>query len=90
MQFVYILKCSDERYYTGLTHDIKKRFQEHTRGLVPSTRSRRPVSLVFFAGFANRKIAAEFETYLKTNSGRAFRNKHFISSQDKLGLPDLS
>lgn len=77
---VYILRCSDNKYYTGLTSDLRKRVYEHRNGLVSSTKYRRPVQLVFFAGFSNRKKAAEFEKYLKSNSGRAFRNKHFLSS----------
>lgn len=30
---VYILKCSDESYYTGITNNIDKRIQEHKEGI---------------------------------------------------------
>ena len=30
--YVYILKCSDSSYYTGLTNNIERRFQEHQSG----------------------------------------------------------
>ncbi len=78
IHFVYILMCSDNKCYTGLTNNLRKRLGEHINGFVPSTKYRRPIKLTFFAGFSSRYIAAEFEKYLKTNSGRAFRNKHFL------------
>ena len=29
MWFVYILKCKDGSFYTGITNDLKRRFSEH-------------------------------------------------------------
>jgi len=48
--FVYILKCSDNSYYTGLTNNIDKRLQEHSAGSDTKcyTYSRRPLKLVYF------------------------------------------
>ncbi len=48
MQFwVYMLRCSDGSYYTGLTDDLQKRLWEHAQGLGGDwTRRRRPVDLV--------------------------------------------
>jgi putative endonuclease len=31
--YVYILKCSDKSYYTGLTNDIDRRLWEHQEGV---------------------------------------------------------
>ena len=31
--FVYILKCSDKSYYTGITNNINKRLIEHNNGI---------------------------------------------------------
>ena len=31
--YVYILKCSDKTYYTGITSNLTKRITEHTNGL---------------------------------------------------------
>lgn len=31
--YVYILKCSDESYYTGVTNSVERRFQEHQDGI---------------------------------------------------------
>ncbi len=30
--FVYILQCSDDSYYTGITNDINRRIDEHKLG----------------------------------------------------------
>ncbi len=32
--YVYILKCSDNTYYTGVTNNLEKRFQEHEQVLI--------------------------------------------------------
>jgi predicted GIY-YIG superfamily endonuclease len=46
---IYILKCADGTYYTGLTKDLDTRFQEHQTGVRPDcyTYGRRPVELVW-------------------------------------------
>ena len=33
--YTYILKCSDGKYYTGVTNDLEKRFMEHQNGINP-------------------------------------------------------
>ena len=80
LHLVYVLQCNDDRYYTGLTNNLNRRLAQHKRGEVISTKHKRPVKLLFFAGFTTRSLAAEFEKYLKSHSGSAFRNKHLISS----------
>ena len=46
--FVYIVKCSDESLYTGITKDIKKRIIDHNNKKgAKYTRSRLPVLLVY-------------------------------------------
>lgn len=45
---LYILRCSDGRYYTGVTTNLAQRLLQHENGEVSSfTKSRRPVTLVF-------------------------------------------
>ena len=46
---VYILKCSDGSYYTGLTKDLEARVREHKIGAHPNayTFNRRPIKLVW-------------------------------------------
>ena len=44
---VYILKCRDGSYYTGITNDLAKRLKAHTAGTASKyTRSRLPVKIV--------------------------------------------
>jgi len=63
MYCVYILKCSDKTYYTGITSDLDKRLLEHQSGkhFGSYTFDRRPVELVYYAEFTdvNRAIALE-------------------------------
>ncbi len=77
MWYVYLLKCNDDRYYTGCTSNLEKRLQRHRRGEVISTKSRLPISLVTYIAFKDKYKAYNFEKYLKSGSGRAFSNRHF-------------
>lgn len=65
--FVYILKCSDKSYYTGVTSNLTKRFMEHSYGKYPDsyTHSRRPVQLVFYCDFTDIEIAIDKEKQIK-------------------------
>ncbi|HEV8677424.1 MAG TPA: GIY-YIG nuclease family protein [Candidatus Paceibacterota bacterium] len=76
MHYVYILKCSDGKLYTGCTEDLKERFERHKNGHVPATENRRPVELQTYIAFEDKYKAFEFEKYLKSGSGRAFIKKH--------------
>lgn len=75
---VYILKCANGKYYTGYTTNITKRLIAHGRGKVSSTKDRLPIALVHLSLFADKQKAYDFERYLKTGSGIAFRNKRLI------------
>jgi putative endonuclease len=47
--FVYILKCNDDSFYTGVTNDIDRRLHEHHSGENIScyTYHKKPLTLVF-------------------------------------------
>ena len=75
---VYLLKCKDNSYYTGCTSNLEKRLVRHRRGEVHFTKSRLPVEVITQIVFTNKYKAYEFEGYLKTGSGIAFRNKRLI------------
>jgi putative endonuclease len=74
----YILKCSDGTVYTGCTTDIDRRIDEHNSHKNYYTRDKTPVSLITYIAFTNKYKAFEFEKYLKSGSGFAFRNRHLI------------
>lgn len=66
--FVYIVRCSDESLYTGVTIDITRRLDEHNhdnRLGAKYTRARRPVSLVFQRQFSSRSEACQYECEIK-------------------------
>ncbi len=67
ISFVYILLCSDNSYYTGVTNDIFKRFEEHQKGYDSKsyTFNRRPIQLVFYTSFNSIEIAIEKEKQIK-------------------------
>ncbi|WAC11383.1 GIY-YIG nuclease family protein [Dyadobacter pollutisoli] len=65
--YVYILKCSDDSYYTGVTNNLERRFTEHTSGIHPTayTHSRRPLQLIFYRSFKYINDAIAFEKQVK-------------------------
>lgn len=78
MHYAYILQLRDKSYYHGSSSDLKSRLKEHQSGIVESTKNLRPIKLVFYAAFTSKKKAIDFEKYLKSSSGFAFRNKRLI------------
>lgn len=78
MYYVYILKLSNGSFYTGFTTDLVKRIEFHNMGNVSHTSKFRPLKLIYYSAFTSEKKALEFEDYLKTGSGGAFRNKRFV------------
>jgi putative endonuclease len=67
LYFVYILKCSDNSYYTGITNDLERRLNEHIHGLNSNCYkiTRRPLSLAFQKEFDDVLQAIYFEKKLK-------------------------
>jgi putative endonuclease len=76
--YTYILQLKDKTYYTGFSSNLKSRIKEHAEGLVSQTKNLRPLKLVYYCAFLSKKKALDFEKYLKTNSGFAFRKKRLI------------
>ena len=87
--FVYILKCSDKSYYTGITNDVERRLIEHKSGIDESsyTYKRRPLDLVFRQEFNDIKQAILFEKQIK---GWSRKKKEAIINGECNTLPDLS
>jgi putative endonuclease len=61
---IYILRCADGSYYTGITRrSVEERLSEHMQGLISGcyTDSRRPVKLVFSENYEriDEAVAAE-------------------------------
>jgi putative endonuclease len=65
--FVYILKCSDDTLYTGITTDLKRRVDEHNNSDKGAkyTKLRRPVSLMYSEESEDRSSASKREYAIK-------------------------
>ena len=65
--YVYILKCSDNSYYTGMTNNIDRRLNEHNLGLNNEcyTFNKRSLGLVFCNEFNDVNQAILFEKQVK-------------------------
>jgi len=67
LSYVYILKCSDSTYYTGVTSNLSNRLIEHQEGkhLKSYTYSKRPIKLKFYAEFTDINVAIATEKQIK-------------------------
>ena len=63
---VYIIVCTDNSLYTGITTDIERRFSEHAGALgAKYFRGRRPGEVVYLEGGHTRSSASKREAAIK-------------------------
>ena len=66
MNYTYIVKCSDETFYTGWTNDLEKRIEMHNSGKgAKYTKARLPVELVYYEAFYTKEEAMSREWHIK-------------------------
>lgn len=86
MFYSYILKSSkNNKFYTGYTNDLKRRFQEHTNRESTYTKGRGPYSLIYYEACINEYDAKAREIYLKSGRGKLFlksRLKRYFEGMD--------
>ena len=77
MHYVYILQSMDEpdRFYVGVTADLRARLHRHNAGEVSHTSKFAPWRIKTYVAFSDEGQAFAFERYLKSASGRAFAKK---------------
>ncbi|WP_171036985.1 GIY-YIG nuclease family protein [Maribacter algarum] len=65
--YVYMVECSDESIYTGLTNNLDRRLKEHNFGRNDNsyTSKRRPVKLIWHQEFMQFAQAEYFEKKIK-------------------------
>lgn len=66
--YVYILRCADGTFYTGIARDVARRLGEHNglgRPGARYTRARRPVQLVYQEEAVSRAAASSREAAIK-------------------------
>jgi putative endonuclease len=63
---VYIIHCSDNTLYTGITTDVQRRFQQHASGRgAKYFRGRQPVTVVYHESGHTRSSAGSREIEIK-------------------------
>jgi len=73
MYFVYVLKSSiDNRFYKGMTNNLKRRVYEHNLGKNKSTKPYRPWVLVYKEEYKTSEEARKRELFFKSGSGREY------------------
>ena len=76
--FIYLLKCSDDTIYTGITKDLQKRIDKHNKGTgARYTRGRTPVTLIKSFKRDSKSEALKLEYKIK-----------LLSKEEKLSLDD--
>lgn len=83
MYYVYILKCSDHSFYTGITNDLNRRLKQHNKGLASKyTRVRRPVEYVYQKEVSDKGEALREEWRIKRLT-RSQKEKLIFAQQKK-------
>ena len=63
---LYILRCNDGSFYTGVTNNVERRFKMHNAGRASKyTRSRRPVEILYQEACGTRTQALVRECFIK-------------------------
>ena len=72
---MYILKCSNDLYYTGSTKNLKRRLKQHQSGHGANfTKKYLPIELVYFESFS--RIDWAFYREKQVQGGVVIKKKH--------------
>jgi putative endonuclease len=79
--YVYIIKTNKDTFYTGITTDLKRRFNEHSSGKKGAKffRSSSPESIVYKKICLNRSEASQLEARIKKLS---HKKKHQLIQEE--------
>jgi putative endonuclease len=76
MFYVYVLHSQIDRgLYIGFSCDLKERLIQHNEGESKSTKSRRPLKLIYYEAYVLKEDAEGREQFLKSGGGRRFLDK---------------
>ena len=82
--FVYVLRCSDDSYYVGVTKNLRQRLREHNTGKACEyTKKRKPVSLEYYEPRESLEAAMHRERQIKGWS-RAKKESLIAGDLDRL------
>ena len=66
-------------FYTGVTKNLKLRFEQHQKGTVEAKKNRRPLELIYYEACLDQNDAVKREKYLKTYHGKMFIRRRLKS-----------
>ena len=86
---VYMLRCRDRTYYTGITSNLELRLLQHEEGKYRNcyTFKRRPVELIYAESFANVRDAIAAEKMMK---GWSRKKKEALMEENWDRIQELS
>jgi predicted GIY-YIG superfamily endonuclease len=67
LYYIYIIECNDHSFYTGLTNNLLRRFEDHCKGEYETcyTFKRRPLLLTYYETIPFLKDAIDRERQVK-------------------------
>jgi len=77
MWYIYVLRCSDNSFYCGITTNLERRLKQHNgvlKGGAKYTRGRRPCQIIYTKKAMNRSIASIEECAFKKLSRKQKEN----------------
>ena len=84
MFYTYLIKSKkDGELYIGSTDNLRRRFQEHNKGLNRSTKYRIPFELVYYEAYKSEKDARDREHNLKLRANALNQLKRRITKSLK-------
>lgn len=79
--FVYMIRCMDNSLYTGITTDVKRRYEEHEKGRgAKYTKVRKPIKICTVFQVEDRSSAGKLEYFIKNLSKK---EKEILISDEK-------
>ena len=78
MYYTYMLRCTDDSIYTGITTDLKRRMDEHfTQGEKCAKYTKRHKAKKLEAAWSSedRKLASKLEYYIKAEDEEDYKLK---------------
>jgi putative endonuclease len=69
---LYILRCADNSLYTGITLDVNRRLEEHTKKKgSKALRGKAPLEVVYREKYSDKSQALKREAFIKSLTHRA-------------------
>jgi len=83
MYYTYLLQSrKSDKWYTGSTNDLRKRFKDHNDGKSSYTKKYIPYEIIYYEACIDEQDARSREKYLKTGMGKRYlknRLRRFLS-----------